>query len=359
MSRVPLRLRLLKLAIGVAALVPARARRLALLAGELGANPIAEALNRLGFWTLTLLLATLACTPIKIVTGWKWPLRLRRMLGLEAFLYACLHFVVYLRVDQFFDFGEIWKDIVKRKFITVGFAAFVLLIPLAVTSTQGMVSRLGFARWKRLHRLVYLAAACGVIHFVWRVKSDLRQPLLFAFVLAVLLIVRVVDQARRARPRAARGLTLLAALVAAGAIGACKTGGAARRPARRRPPPAATVGQRSDGGRAGRRILGTPHGGRPDRGDRDRRPALRRPPARPHAGGATIARWPRLRGAARARGRRRPAGLPRARPGDAGRCCSARSTRISRAATARWTTGRSTRATGRRWRSCSSPSCSR
>ena len=131
-------------------------------------------------------------------------MRLRRMLGPLAFLYACLHFLIYLAVDQFFDFGEIWKDILKRKFIIVGFVAFVLLIPLAVTSTNGMVKRLGFARWKRLHRLVYLAAACGVIHFVWRVKSDLRQPLLFAFVLAVLLIVRVVDQARRARPSPSR-----------------------------------------------------------------------------------------------------------------------------------------------------------
>ncbi len=204
MSRIPLRLRLLKLAIGVAALVPAALAGWRFYTGALGPNPIAETLNRLGFWTLTLLMATLACTPIKVVTGWAFPLRLRRMLGLEAFLYACLHFVVYFAVDQFFDFGEIWKDILKRKFITVGFAAFVMLIPLAVTSTNGMVKRLGFPRWKRLHRLVYLCAALGVIHFAWRVKSDLRQPLLFAFVLAVLLIVRVVDQARRARPSPSR-----------------------------------------------------------------------------------------------------------------------------------------------------------
>jgi sulfoxide reductase heme-binding subunit YedZ len=149
-------------------------------------------LNRLGFWTLTLLMATLACTPLKVLTGWKFPLRLRRMLGLEAFTYAFLHFAVYLGVDQFFDFHEIGKDIVERKFITVGFTAFVLLIPLAVTSTNGMVRRLGFPRWKRLHRLVYVVATLGVIHFVWRVKSDLRQPLLFAAVLAFLLVVRVV-----------------------------------------------------------------------------------------------------------------------------------------------------------------------
>ena len=197
--------RLAKLAIGALALVPAA--RIAWLAGagELGPNPIAEAMNRLGFWTLTLLLATLAPTPIQIVSGWKWPLRLRRMLGLETFLYVCLHFAVYLGVDQFFDLPAIWKDIVKRKFITVGFAAFVLLIPLAITSTDRIVRRLGFVRWKRLHRLIYVAAVLWVVHFVWRVKSDLRQPLVFAAVLAVLLAIRATRAAvptpRRTAPR--------------------------------------------------------------------------------------------------------------------------------------------------------------
>jgi sulfoxide reductase heme-binding subunit YedZ len=167
--------------------------------GRLGANPIAEVLNRLGFWTLFLLLASLACTPLHIVTGWAFPLRLRRLLGLEAFLYACLHFSTYLGLDQQLDFPAIWGDIVKRKFMTIGFAAFTLLIPLAMTSTKGMVRRLGFPRWKRLHRLVYVAAALGVVHFVWRVKSDLRQPLIFAFALTLLLAVRVVDWARGAR----------------------------------------------------------------------------------------------------------------------------------------------------------------
>ena len=188
--------RLAKLAIGVLALVPAARIGWLGLQGELGPNPIAEAMNRLGFWTLTLLLVALAPTPIQIVTGWKWPLRLRRMLGLEAFLYVCLHFAVYLGVDQFFDFPAIWKDIVKRKFITVGFAALLLLIPLAITSTDGMVRRMGFVRWKRLHRLIYAAAVLGVIHFVWRVKSDLRQPLIFAAALAVLLTIRATRAAR-------------------------------------------------------------------------------------------------------------------------------------------------------------------
>lgn len=188
-----------KVAVGIAGLLPLAWLGLRAATGDLGANPIAEVLNQLGLWALIVLLASLACTPIHIVTGWAYPLRLRRMLGLEAFLYAGLHFTTYLAVDQQLDFAAIWQDIVKRKFMTIGFAAFVLLIPLAVTSTKAMVKRLGFPRWKRLHRLVYLAAALAVIHFVWRVKSDLRQPLIYAFVLAVLLFVRAVDWARGAR----------------------------------------------------------------------------------------------------------------------------------------------------------------
>jgi sulfoxide reductase heme-binding subunit YedZ len=191
--------RLAKAAVGVAGLLPLAWLAWRALHGALGPNPIAEALNQLGLWTLITLLASLTCTPIHIVTGWSFPLRLRRLLGLEAFLYASLHFSMYVGVDQLFDFHEIWKDIVKRKFMTIGFAAFVLLIPLAVTSTKGMVRRLGFPRWKRLHRLVYVAAVLGVIHFIWRVKSDLRVPMTYAFVLGVLLLVRVVDWARGAR----------------------------------------------------------------------------------------------------------------------------------------------------------------
>lgn len=203
MSR-PLRQRLPKVITGLLALIPASRTGWLFFTDGLGANPIAEAMNQLGFWTLTLLMASLACTPLKIVTGWTWPIKIRKMLGLMAFFYATLHFGMYLGVDQFFDFAAIGKDIVKRKFITVGFAAFLILIPLAITSPSRMVKRLGFARWKRLHRLVYLAATLGVIHFVWRVKSDYRQPLLFAFVLLVLLLLRVVDSLRgRARRREA------------------------------------------------------------------------------------------------------------------------------------------------------------
>jgi sulfoxide reductase heme-binding subunit YedZ len=185
--------------IGLVALQPLAWIAWAAATNHLGANPIAEGENRLGLFALIILLASLTCTPIHIVTGWSFPLRLRKLLGLEAFLYASLHFATYLVLDQGFDWTEIWKDIVKRKFMTVGFAAFVLLIPLAVTSTKGMVKRLGFPRWKRLHRLVYLVAVLAVIHFAWRVKSDLRQPMIYGFVLAVLLLVRVVDWARGSR----------------------------------------------------------------------------------------------------------------------------------------------------------------
>jgi len=200
----PLRQRLPKVITGLLALIPVSRTGWRFFTDGLGANPIAEAMNQLGFWTLTLLMASLACTPLKIVTGWTWPIKIRKMLGLMAFFYATLHFGMYLGVDQFFDFAAIGKDIVKRKFITIGFAAFLILIPLAITSPSRMVKRLGFPRWKRLHRLVYLAATLGVIHFVWRVKSDYRQPLLFAFVLLVLLLVRVADYLRgRARRREA------------------------------------------------------------------------------------------------------------------------------------------------------------
>jgi sulfoxide reductase heme-binding subunit YedZ len=193
----------LKLGIGVAAFIPAGVIAFRFLTNDLGANPIATAMNQLGLWTLILLLCSLACTPLKLVLGWKWPLQVRKLLGLSAFAYVCMHFLVYLVLDQFFAWDEIWKDISKRKFITVGFAAFVLLIPLAITSTNRMVKRLGFARWKRLHRLVYAAAVLGVIHFMWRVKVVGSEQLIYAGVLALLLGTRVVFYLRERRQRPA------------------------------------------------------------------------------------------------------------------------------------------------------------
>jgi len=167
------------------------------LRGRLGANPIEALLNRLGWWTLAFVLIALVPTPLARVTGWSWPARYRRMLGLFAFCYGFLHFACYVGVDQFFDWSAIAADVVKRKFITIGMLALALLTPLALTSTNRAVRRLGYVRWKRLHRLVYLAAVCGVVHFVWRVKADLREPLVFAGVLAVLLLLRLVPRRRR------------------------------------------------------------------------------------------------------------------------------------------------------------------
>jgi len=167
--------------------------------GELGANPIATALNQLGLVTLVFLIASLAATPLKVALGWTWPIRIRRMLGLYAFFYASLHFLTYLGLDQVLDLRAVFADITKRNFIAVGFTAFVLLVPLAVTSTDAMVRRLGFVRWKRLHRLVYVAAALGVVHFMWRVKKDLSQPLTYGAVLAFLLAIRVVAFGLRKR----------------------------------------------------------------------------------------------------------------------------------------------------------------
>jgi sulfoxide reductase heme-binding subunit YedZ len=169
--------------------------------GTLGANPIAEVLNQLGLVALIFLVASLACTPLKLALGWTWPTRIRRMLGLFAFFYAACHFVTYAAVDQGLNVGAIVQDILKRNFILVGFSALVLLIPLAVTSTDAMVRRLGFPRWKKLHRLAYVAGVLGVIHFVWRVKKDLTEPMAYGFVLGLLLAMRAWQAARVAWSR--------------------------------------------------------------------------------------------------------------------------------------------------------------
>ena len=159
-------------------------------AGRLGANPVEAVLHFTGAWGLRLLLVTLAITPLRRLTGRGWLLRFRRMLGLFAFFYVVLHVTVYLVLDRGLAWDEIVTDLSKRPYIMVGFAAFVLLMPLAVTSTRGWVRRLG-RRWQLLHRSVYLIAVLGVLHFLWLVKADLREPLIYAAVLAVLLAARV------------------------------------------------------------------------------------------------------------------------------------------------------------------------
>ena len=163
---------------------------------RLGANPIEFVMRSLGTWTLTMLLVTLSITPLRRFTGWNSLIRVRRMLGLFAFFYACLHFLTYAGVNQSFDLSAIVADVVKRPYITVGFTCFLLLIPLAVTSTNAMQRRLGGKRWQFLHRLVYFIAAGGVVHYLWLVKKDITQPLLYGLVLAVLLGMRIVWRRR-------------------------------------------------------------------------------------------------------------------------------------------------------------------
>jgi sulfoxide reductase heme-binding subunit YedZ len=196
------RQRLVRWCVFALAAVPLAKLALDLALSRLGVNPIEAMLNRLGFWTLTLLTVTLACTPANVLLGLAWPARVRRMLGLWAFAYGTLHLLFYVAVDQGLDVALLAQDVAKRKFMAVGFSAWLLLVPLAVTSTDGWVRRLGYRAWKRLHRLVYLAALLGVVHFVWRVKADLRRPALFALAVGLLLLLRLVPRAARARPRA-------------------------------------------------------------------------------------------------------------------------------------------------------------
>ena len=191
-----MKLKLLKVAVFLAALVP-----LARLAWKgyqqmLGANPIEVITHSTGDWTLIFLMLTLSITPLRKLTRQPWLIRFRRMLGLFAFFYASLHFTTYIFLDKFFDVHEMVKDIGKRKFIAIGFTAFVLLIPLAATSTAGMIRRLG-KRWQILHRLIYVSAIAGVIHYWWLVKADVRKPEYYAIVLILLLGYRLVAARRK------------------------------------------------------------------------------------------------------------------------------------------------------------------
>ena len=161
------------------------------LHGELTANPIEFITHATGDWTLRFLVITLCVTPFRKILRLPELIRFRRMLGLFAFFYACLHFTTYIWLDKFFDLSEMWKDIAKRKYITVGFTAFLLLIPLAVTSTAGWIRRLGGKRWQQLHRLIYFSAALGVIHYYWLVKSAVIRPLTYGAIVTVLLLWRL------------------------------------------------------------------------------------------------------------------------------------------------------------------------
>jgi sulfoxide reductase heme-binding subunit YedZ len=184
-------------------LVPLEALAWYALHDGLGANPIEFITHFTGDWTIRFLVIVLTVTPARQLLGLPDLIRFRRMIGLFAFFYGCLHFLTYIWLDKFFDLADMWKDVVKRPFITMGFLGFVLMIPLAITSTAGWIRRLGGARWQTLHRLVYASAIAGVIHYYWLVKSDVRLPLLYGTLVGILLLYRVVMKLRRSSAKRA------------------------------------------------------------------------------------------------------------------------------------------------------------
>ena len=181
----------LKVAVWAACLAPLAWLLYRAATGDLTANPISFITNRLGDWTLRILLTSLAMTPLRLLFGWSWPVALRRLLGLFAFFYVLLHFSVWLVLDHFFAWAQMGADIAKRPYITVGFTGFVLMIPLAITSTAGWIRRLGGRWWNRLHRLVYITGICGVVHFLWLVKVVEAEQITYAAILTVLLGLRL------------------------------------------------------------------------------------------------------------------------------------------------------------------------
>jgi sulfoxide reductase heme-binding subunit YedZ len=194
--------RAFKAALFVLAALPAAWLAADALRDHLTADPIEEITHRTGWWAITLLMATLAVTPIRRLTGWNQVVRVRRMLGLFAFFYATLHLLTYVVLDLFFAFDIFFEDVMERPYITVGMTAFAMLLVLALTSTKGWIRRLG-KRWQQLHRLVYVAALAGVVHFYWQVKADTREPLIYAGVLAALLALRLRARVKPAPARQA------------------------------------------------------------------------------------------------------------------------------------------------------------
>jgi sulfoxide reductase heme-binding subunit YedZ len=192
--------KLSKPAVFLACLVPVGRLAWKGFAGRLGANPIEVITHSTGDWTLIFLCITLAISPLRRILRIPWLIRYRRMTGLFAFFHSCLHFMTYVWLDKFFDWQAMVKDVYKRPFITAGFTAFALLVPLAITSTKGMIRRLGGRRWELLHRLIYVSATAGVIHYYWLVKADTRLPLRYAAIVAVLLSaragIRLLDRRR-------------------------------------------------------------------------------------------------------------------------------------------------------------------
>jgi sulfoxide reductase heme-binding subunit YedZ len=167
-----------------------------IVSGRLGANPLEAIRDSTGIWTLRFLLITLAISPLRRLAKWHNIIKLRRMVGLFAFFYATLHFVSYIWLDQFFALSEMLKDFTKRPFIMAGYASFTILIPVAITSTSKWILRLGGKRWQLLHRLIYLSAAAGVLHYFWRVKLDVQRPVIYGVILAILLVLRLLEYTR-------------------------------------------------------------------------------------------------------------------------------------------------------------------
>lgn len=184
---------MIKATLFVVALIPFVRLVWAAFTNHLGANPLEFITRNTGDWTLYFLCITLAITPLRRILGWPWLIKLRRMFGLYAFFYVCLHFLTFIWFDHFFDLAEMLKDIAKRPFILVGFTAFLLLIPLASTSTNAMIKRIGAKNWQRLHRLIYVIIALGLLHYFWMKagKHDFRQPIIFSGLVATMLLMRV------------------------------------------------------------------------------------------------------------------------------------------------------------------------
>jgi len=197
----PRQLTLIKATLFALALLPLARMAWLTVSGQL-VEPLEFITRGSGDWVLYFLCITLALTPLRRLSGWNWLIKLRRMAGLYAFFYACLHFLAFLWFDHFFDLGEMFRDVLKRPFIAVGFSAFLLLIPLAVTSTKGMQRRLGGKRWQRLHRLIYLIAPLGILHFWWMKagKNDFAEPIVFGLVVALLLGLRLAWRRPKAKP---------------------------------------------------------------------------------------------------------------------------------------------------------------
>jgi sulfoxide reductase heme-binding subunit YedZ len=202
--------RVIKPVVFLACLVPVGMLVYGAFWGDLGANPVETITNTTGIWTLRLIVITLAITPLRWLTKQNTLILFRRMVGLFAFFYGTLHFMTYFVLDHSLMFDGLWEDVVKRPYITMGFTAFVLMIPLAFTSTQGWIRRLGGHRWNLLHRLIYISAILGVIHYWWKVKLDTTNPRYYALIVGVLLAVRIWraiarrQMARAATPAAAR-----------------------------------------------------------------------------------------------------------------------------------------------------------